>query len=129
MIPINQPPKQPESPKTITEAIAQGLKAGDPVTAPLTPKRGTIEGQPGDLVVGVLKDFWESPTIIALRRGIATALGLALLAISGQVMAANGDLSAVNWETTQKVAIAAGAFSLASAYAAWWKRNDNDPVK
>lgn len=129
MIPTT-PAKPVEKPPTnITEALAQGAKAGDLVVAPLSPKRGEIPGQPGDLVAGVLKNFWDSPTIIALRRAVGTAIGLALLAVAGQVMAANGDLTSVNWETTQKIAIAAGAFSLASAYAAWWKRNDNDPVK
>jgi hypothetical protein len=120
---------EPVVPTTIREALAAGAVAGTPLTAPLSPKSGPIPGKPGDLVVGVLKGFWESPTIIALRRAVGTAIGLALMAISGQVMAANGDLSQVNWDTTQKIAIAAGAFSLASAYAAWWKKRDNDPVK
>lgn len=126
MIPITPPTV---APTTIREALAAGATAGTPLVAPLSPKSGPIPGKSGDLVVNVLKGFWESPTIIALRRAVGTAIGLALMAISGQVMAANGDLAQVNWETTQKIAIAAAAFSLATAYAAWWKKHDNDPVK
>lgn len=133
---LHDPPGILPVPTTIDEAKAAHLTAtGEALTpgtlllAPLATKRGPLAGEAGSLVVTVVKDFWDSPTIKALRAAVGTALGLSLLAVSGQVMAASGDLAAVNWQTTQKIAIAAGAFSLASAYAAWWKRRDNDPVK
>jgi hypothetical protein len=124
-------PAQAPSPTNLVEAKEQGIPIGPgtQITAPLAPKSGPVPGKSGDFVVGVLKDFWESPTIKALRNAVVTAVGLGVLAVVGQVLAANGDLWAVNWQTTQKIAIAATAFSLASAYAAWWKRKDNDPIK
>jgi hypothetical protein len=122
--------QNPPAPTTIEEARAQGLAvAGASISAPLAPKRGPIAGEAGTFVVTVLKDFWKSATIVALRNAVGAAIGIALFGVAMQIVSVNGDLSQINWQTTQKLAIGAIAFSLASAYAAWWKRRDNDPVK
>lgn len=124
-------PAAPPPPATIDEARDQGLAVtGTSIAAPLAPKKGPIPNtESGHLVVTVVKDFWESPTIKAIRNAVITAVGLAVLVVAVQVVAVQGDLSQVNWQTTQKAAIAAAAFSLASGYAAWWKKRDNDPIK
>lgn len=129
--PITQNPPAPAPPTTIEEAKAAGIAVapGVALVAPLSPKSGPIAGEAGTFVVTVVKAFWDSPTIKAIRAAVLTALGLALLVFATQIISSNGNLSNVNWDTTEKAAIAAAAFSLASAYAAWWKRKDNDPVK
>lgn len=102
---------------------------GQPITAPLVSSKGPVDAASGAFVVTVLKNFWESPTIVAIKQAVYAAIGIALFGVAMQVVNVNGDLSQINWETTQKLAIGAIAFSLASAYAAWWKRRDNDPIK
>ena len=126
-------------PTTIQEARADGAVAGTMLAAPLAPASGPIDvpdpvATKGDvvgkepLVVVTVKAFWESATIKALRNAAATAIGLALLVIAAQVVSTGGDVWTINWQTTEKAAIAAAAFSLASGYAAWWKSRDNNPV-
>jgi hypothetical protein len=123
-------PQPVPSPATIDEARAQGLAIqGQMISAPLTAKSGDIQLPPGSFVVTVVKGFWQSPTIVAIRNAVFAAVGLALLGVAGQVMAANGDLSQINWQNTQKIAIGTICFALASAYAAWWKKRDNDPTQ
>ena len=118
------------APTTIDEAKTQGVAvAGAQFMAPLGPKSGAIDLPAGSFVIGVVKNLWDSPTIKALRNAAATACGLAVGVFVVQVLAVNGDLWAINYQTTEKAAIAAAAFSLASAYAAWWKAHDNDPLK
>ena len=118
------------APATIEDARSAGLAvAGTQLAAPLSPKNGPIVGEAGSLVVTVVKNFWQSPTIVAIKNAVYAAVGIALFGVAMQVVGVNGDLAQINWQTTQKLAIGAAAFSLASAYAAWWKRHDNDPVK
>jgi hypothetical protein len=118
-----------DPPATIQEAKAAGAVEGTVLQAPLAPATGPIAGAPESLVVVTVKSFWASATVKALRNAVATAIGLALLIVAAQIVSANGDVSTINWETTQKAAIAAAAFSLASGYAAWWKSRDNNAVK
>ena len=134
--PLMSTPIQPStatvvpSPVTMDAAKSQGLAvSGTMMAAPLAPKSGQIPGESGSLVVTVVKNFWESPTIKAIRNVVIGAVGLAFFGVAAQIMAVNGDLMQVNWQTTEKIAIGTIAFSLASAYAAWWKTRDNDPVK
>lgn len=129
-MPLMQNPPALGAPTSIEEAKALGpVTAGQLVVAPLTPINGPIDGKPGDFVAGVLKGFWESPTIKALRNAVATAVGLGIGVVTTQIIVAQGNLWDVNWQVTQKAAIAVVAFSLATAYAAWWKKHDNDPVQ
>lgn len=114
---------------TIQDARKAGAETGTMLSAPLAPASGTITGAPESLVVVTVKSFWNSPTIIALRNAVVAAVGLAVFGFAGQVMAANGDLAQINWETTQKIAIGTVAFSLASAYAAWWRGRDNNATQ
>jgi hypothetical protein len=114
---------------TIQDARKAGAEEGTMLAAPLAPAVGAIQGAPESIVVVTVKSFWNSPTIIAIRNAVIGAVGLALLGVAGQVMASNGDLSQINWQTTQKIAIGTVCFSLASAYAAWWKARDNNAVK
>lgn len=117
-------------PTNIAEARELGLAVvGTPITAPLAPKEGAIPGKSGDFVTTVLKNFWESPTIQKLRNAVGLAILLALGVIAVDVIEANGDVKKIDWNVTSNAAIAAGAFSLASGYAAWLKKRDNDPVK
>lgn len=126
---VQNPPPVP-APATIAEAKAiPGFGEGTPVTAPMSPKSGPLEGAAGSLVVTVIKNFWQSPTIIALRNAVITAVGLAFFGVAMQVVSVNGDFSKIDLQTTEKLFIGSVAFTLASAYAAWWKRKDNDPVK
>jgi hypothetical protein len=127
--PLVQNPPVP-APTSIEEAKGiAGFGPGTAITAPMSPKSGPIAGVAGSFVVTVIKDFWQSPTIKAIRNAVFAAVGIALFGVAMQVVSVNGDLGQINWQTTQKLAIGAVAFSLASAYAAWWKRKDNDPVK
>lgn len=125
---LNAPSVPP--PTTIDEARAANpnLAPGAQLTAPLAAASGPIDVQPESLVVVVAKNFWQNATVVAIRNAALAAIGLALFSIAMQVVAANGDLSQVNWQTTQKVAIGTVSFSLASAYAAWWRRRDNNAV-
>lgn len=138
-------------PATIQDARAAGAVPGTMLAAPLAPSTGPItvgvadvvpaktETKPDGttittpaqepMVVVTVKRLWDSPTIKALRNAVAGAVGLALLVVAVQIVAENGSIWAINWQTTQKAAIAASAFSLASAYAAWWKRHDNNAVQ
>jgi hypothetical protein len=111
------------------DTTGKDLVEGTPLTAPLAPASGPIAGAPESLVVVTVKKFWQSPTIVALRNAVGVAVGGAMLLVAAQVVGVNGDLSQINWQTTQKLAIGAIAFSLASAYAAWWKTRDNNPTK
>lgn len=118
------------APANIEDAKAlANFGPGTPITAPMAPKNGPLAGEAGSLVVTVVKNFWDSPTIKAIRNAVAAAFGIALFGVAMQVVSVNGDLGQINWQTTQKLFIGAVAFSLASAYAAWWKRRDNDPIK
>jgi hypothetical protein len=129
-MPLTQNPPAPAAPTTIDEAKAQGLAVtGTQFMAPLASSSGAIDHPSGSLVVTVVKGFWESPTIKAIWHVVAGAVGLAILGVAGQIMAASGDITAMNWQTTEKIFIGTLAFALASAYAAWWKTKDNDPVK
>jgi hypothetical protein len=120
----------PTAPTTIDEAKAIGpVTAGQMVSAPLMPISGPIPGKSGDFVAGVLKNFWQSPTIKAIRNAVIGAVGLGLFGFAAQIIAVSGDFTQINWQTTQKLFIGSVAFTLASAYAAWWKNHDNDPVK
>lgn len=127
------------APTTIQAALAGGAVPGTILAAPLAPSSGPIPGPepvagtkdtPGrqQLVVVAVQSFWQSKTVKALRNAVGYAIGLALLVVAVQIVSAGGDLWDVNWQTTQKAAIAAGAFSLASAYAAYWKNRDNNPI-
>ena len=129
------------TPTTIQDAKADGAVSGTLLMAPLAPATGPItvgvaepvragggRAAQEPMVVVVVKSFWDSPTIKGLRNAVATAVSLAVGIIVVQIMAVNGDITQINWHTTQKAAIGAAAFSLASAYAAWLKRNDNNPV-
>ena len=129
--PLTQNPSVSPLPTTVAEAQAQGIVVGPgtPITAPLAPQKGPVQGEAGTFVVGVLKNFWQSPTIVAIRNAVLAAFSIAILGLAMQVVSVNGDLWQINWQTTQKLFIGAVAFSLASAYAAWWKRHDNDPIK
>lgn len=139
------------APTTIQEARASGAVEGTMLSAPLAPATGpitvgvapvvpaTTETLPNGtilitpaqepLVVVAVKRLWDSPTIQALRNAVLTACGLAVAVVALQIITANGDLWAINWQTTQKAAIAAAAFSLASGYAAIWKRKDNNAIQ
>jgi hypothetical protein len=126
---VQNPPPVP-APATIEDAKAlPGFGEGTPITAPMSAKTGPLSGAAGSLVVTVVKDFWKSPTIIGIKNAVLAAVGIALFGVAMQVVSVNGDLSKIDLQTTQKLFIGAVAFSLASAYAAWWKRRDNDPVK
>lgn len=126
---VQNPPPVP-APATIDDAKAiAGFGAGTPVTAPMSAKTGPLAGAAGSLVVTVVKNFWESPTIIAIKNAVLAAVGVALFGVAMQIASVKGDLGQINWQTMQKLFIGAVAFSLASAYAAWWKRRDNDPIK
>lgn len=128
------------TPTTIQQAKAQGAKAGDFLSAPLAPAGGPIPvdeapiarkgDEPGrePMVVVAVKAFWQSPTIKGLRNAVVTACGVAALVVAVQIISVNGDISKIDLQTTEKAAIGALAFSLASAYAAWWKRRDNNPT-
>lgn len=118
------------APATITDAKAiPGFGSGTPVTAPMSSKTGPLAGAAGSLVVTVIKNFWQSPTIIAIRNAVFAAVGLGFFGFAMQVVSVNGDFSKIDFQTTEKLFIGTVAFTLASAYAAWWKRHDNDPVK
>jgi hypothetical protein len=127
-------------PATIQDARAGGATTGTLLSAPLAPATGPIDvpepvaakgGTPGaePMVVVVVKKFWQSATIKALRNAVGVAVGAALLVVALQVVSVSGDVAQINWQTTQKAAIGAAAFSIAAAYAAWWKSRDNNPVK
>jgi hypothetical protein len=131
---VQVPKKTPPAPvaatfATIQDARQAGAVTGTMLAAPLAPATGPIVGAPESIVVVTVKKFWSSPTIVALRNAVGVAVGGAFLLITSQVIEASGDLSKINWQTTQKLAIGAVAFSLASAYAAWWKTRDNNAVK
>lgn len=118
------------APATLAEAKAlPGFGEGTVIAAPMSAKTGPLSGAAGSLVVTVVKDFWQSPTIKAIRAAVIAAIGIALFGVAMQIVSVNGDLSKIDLQTTEKLFIGAVAFSLASAYAAWWKRRDNDPVK
>ena len=121
-------PLSPPAPATIQAAKEAGATAGTVLSAPLAPASGPIAGQPESLVVTVLKGFWQSPTVKAARNAIIGATSAAVAVLGVQILAANGDIFSVNWQTTEKAAIAALAFNLATAYMTWWKTRDNNPV-
>ena len=125
-----QNPPTPPAPTTIAEARAAipNLAPGATLTAPLAPATGPLNVQPEALIVVVAKNFWQNATVVALRNAVFAAIGLAVFGVAMQHVSANGDLTQVNWQTTQKLAIGTVAFSLASAYASWWRRRDNNAV-
>ncbi len=134
--PLMQNPPQTPAPTNIEQAKAQGLAvAGTQLLAPLSPKSGPIPGKSGDLVVGVLKDFWESKTVIAAKRIIVSAL----LAVVAVILAQCGlawtagksllDPGAIDWRLTERLAEIAAGGIISSAFFAWYKKRDNDPVK
>jgi hypothetical protein len=139
MIPLPKPQVVSGAPTTIQEARAGGAVVGTILAAPLAPASGPIDvpkpvattddmigREP--LVVVTVKAFWQSATIKALRNAVLTALGIALGIVAAQIIVAQGDIWEINWQTTEKAAIAAAAFSLASGYAAWWRAKDNNAV-
>lgn len=141
MLTSSQPPTTViPQPATIQDAKAGGAVAGTMLSAPLAPSTGPIDtpiqpvarkgDEPGrePMVVVAVKSLWQSATVKALRAAVMTACGLAVLIVAAQIISANGDIWAINWQTTQKAAIGAGMFSLASAFAGWWKVHDNNAI-
>lgn len=129
--PVVPPPPAPVAPvlSSIQDAKAAGAVEGTILSAPLAPASGPVNGKPESLVVVTLKTFWQSATIKALKNAVLTAIGLAFGVVATQIVVAGGAVSNIDWNVTLNAAIAAAAFSIASAYAAWWKKHDNNVVQ
>ncbi len=146
--PMKLPPRDILTPTTIQEARADGAQPGTMISAPLAPATGPIVvGVPQvvradtgrlaqePMVVVTVKAFWDSPTIKAARAIIFSAI-LAVLAVlfttfagvwtSGHSIFEPG---VINWRATEVASEIAAGTILATAFFAYLKRRDNNPVQ